>query len=264
MRAHDGSFVAIHKVGLEEYSTVEDLLRRRCSVAALEWLHLLDNEKGRCEVYVEEGFKGCMVLHGGVNVFITADSEATLGEFLAVLDGERSYAFRCSEWMAPKVMEKSKPKGEGYTGVILLTYYTNESLFRRYTDPRYSAQPLSEDSAEEILVHARQGFTLEFIRERIRNSRFYGIYDKNELISWVGTLWESDEACEVGFAYTKERHRGKGLIKILISLATEQVLNRGHVPIAHTIETNISAVKALETLGYSLATREWAYYSSGT
>jgi len=253
----------IRKVGLEKYPKVKDFLRRRCGVAALEWLHLLDIEKEQSQVFVEGNFKGFMILHGGVNVFITTKGEAALREFLAVLDEERCYAFRCSEWMAPLVMERFKPKGD-YSGVILLTYYTDRNMFTKYIDPRYFAHLLSEDVAEEILAHTRRGFTLEFIRERIRKGIFYGIYDRGELVSWVGTLWESNEACEVGFAYTKEECRGKGLMKTVASLVTERVLKEGKVSIGHTVETNIPAIKALETLGYSLATREWAYYSSGT
>ncbi len=150
------------------------------------------------------------ILHRGVNVFITTDSEAALRVFLTVLDEDKGYTFRCSEWMAPIIMEKFKPKEEDYRGIILLTYYTDKNMFRRYTDSRYSAQPLSEDAAEEILAHARRSFTLEFIRERIRKSHFYGIYETGELVSWVGTLWESNEACEIGFAYTEEEYREKG------------------------------------------------------
>jgi RimJ/RimL family protein N-acetyltransferase len=253
----------ICRIGSEQYYRVKDLLRRRCSVAAQEWLHLLNRERGGVEVYIENSFKGCMILHKGVNVFIATDSETTLREFLAVLDEKKGYAFRCAEWMAPLVTERFKPGEEDYTGVILLTYYTDENIFRKYTDPRYSAQPISEDAVEDIQAHARRGFTQEFIRERIRQGYFYGIHEKNELVSWVGTLWESEEACEIGFAYTKEEHRGKGLIKIVASVVTEKVLVEGRVPVAHTVETNIPAMKALERLGYRLAAREWAYYSVG-
>lgn len=253
----------ICKMGSEQYYSVKDLLHRRCGVAAQEWLHLLNRERRKVEVYIEDSFKGCMILHKGVNVFIATDSETTLREFLAVLDEKEGYAFRCSEWMAPLVTERFKPGEEDYTGVILLTYYTDKNMFRKYTDPRYSAQPISEDATKEIQVHARRGFTQEFIRERIRKGYFYSIYEKNELISWVGTLWEREEACEVGFAYTKEEHRGKGLIKIVASVVTEKVLMEGKVPVAHTVETNIPAKKALKGLGYRLAAREWAYHSAG-
>ena len=253
----------IHKLAVEEYSEVEDLLRRRCGVSALEWLHSLHSEKENSEIYIEdrESPRGCMILHGGVNVFMTTDSETALREFSAVLDEERGYAFRCSEWMAPMIMEKFKPKEEDYTGVILLTYYTDKGMFAKYTDPRYSAQSLSEDAAEEILAYSRRSFTLDFIRERIRKGHFYSIYEKSERISWVGTLWESNEACEVGFAYTKERYRGRGLMKVVTSVVTEKLLEEGKIPILHTVETNIAAIRAYETLGYRLAARERAYYS---
>ena len=254
----------IHKLRLGECPKLKKLLRRRCGVAALEWLSLLDSKKREFEIYVEdrESPKGCMILHRGVNVFITTDSEATLREFLGVLDEEKEYAFRCSEPMAPVVMEKFRPKEAGYTGVILLTYSTDKSKFRKYTDQRFVAQPLFEDSAEEVLKHTRRHFTLELIRERIRKGYFYGVYDDNELISWVGTLWESNEACEIGFAYTKKEHRGKGLMKIVTSVVTEKVLEEGKIPVLHTVKMNVSAIKAFEALGYYLGAREWAYYSS--
>ena len=256
----------ICKLSFEEYSKVEDLLRRRCGVAALEWLHLLDSAKEKCKVYVEddEGLKGCLILHKGINVFVTTDSRTTHRKFLKVLPKEKEYAFRCVDWMAPIVMEKFKPRAEAYAGIILLTYSTDRNKFRKYTAPRHIVEPLSEDTAEEILQHTKRNFTLEFIRERIKKGYFYGVYDGNELISWVGTLWESNEAYEVGFAYTKEKHRGKGLIKVVTSVVTEKVLQKGKIPILHTVETNTSAIKAFETLGYRLGAREWAYFSAGS
>jgi len=256
----------IHKLELKEYSKIEDLLRRRCGVAAFEWLKKLDSEKERIEIYVEDedNPEGCMILHKGINIFITTDSETTLKEFLEVLDEDKEYGFRCPEWMASIIMGKFKPREKGYVGVILLTYYTDKNRFRKYSDPRYIPKPLDEDTGEEILKHSRWHFTLEFVRERIRIGCFWGIHDANELISWIGTLWESYEACEVGFAYTKEKHRGKGLIKIVTSVVTEKLLQKGKIPILHTVETNTSAIKAFETLGYHLGAREWAYFSAGS
>lgn len=254
----------IYKIGSEDYPKFRELLRQRCGVSAFERLHFFESEREKIEVYMEgrDGLVGCMILHKGVNVFITTDSEKTLREFLGVLDKDRGYAFRCPEWMAPIVVEKFKPKEEDYKGVVLLTYYTDKKLFKKYTDSKYVAQPLLESSAEEILAHSKRRFTLEFIRARIRKDNFYGIYDQEKLISWVGTLWESNEACEIGFAYTKQEHRGKGLIKILTSVVTEKVLKKGKIPILHTVETNIVAIKACEALGYRLGAREWAYFSS--
>lgn len=254
----------IYKIGSEDYPKFRELLRQRCGVSAFEWLHFFESEREKIEVYAEgrDSLRGCMILHKGVNVFITTDSEKTLREFLGVLGEDIGYTFRCPEWMAPIVMEKFKPKEEDYKGVVLLTYYADKKLFKKYTDSKYVAHPLLEDAAQEILPHLKRRFTLEFIRKRIRKNLFYGIYYQNKLISWVGTLWKSKEACEIGFAYTKEEYRGKGLIKILTSVVTEKVLEKGKIPILHTVEINTAAVRACEAIGYRLGAREWAYFSS--
>ncbi len=51
------------------------------------------------------------------------------------------------------------------------------------------------------------------------------------------------------------------MIKIVTSVVTEKLLKEGKIPILHTVETNIPALRACEALGYRLAAREWAYYS---
>jgi ribosomal protein S18 acetylase RimI-like enzyme len=227
----------------------------------LEWIRRIDEDKEGVEIYVnKKPLKGYMMLHRKVNVFVRADSEAVLRSFLGLLNKDKDYAFRCSDWMSDLVMEVFKPHKKGYTGVILLTYFTDRNMFKEYTDPNYVVKPLSEDSAKEILKHSRRPFTLEFIRDRIAKGYFYGICDNQELISHIGTHWETNEACEIGFLYTKETYRGKGLAKILTSFITNRILKEGKIPILHTIETNTSAIKVFEALGYQLGVREWAYF----
>ncbi|MDI6847099.1 MAG: GNAT family N-acetyltransferase [Candidatus Bathyarchaeia archaeon] len=204
--------------------------------------------------------KGFMVLHRDVNVFIKTSSEKVLGNFLNILNKEKEYAFRCPEWTSSLIMKTFKPQREGYVGVILLTYYTDTKMFKRYVNPNYAVKLLSDDSAREIMEHTRRPFTIEFIQDRIRRGYFYGIYDNQELISHIGTLWESNEACEIGFAYTKEKHRGRGLAKTLTSIVTDKTLKEGKIPLLHTVETNIPAIRACEALGYRIGAREWGYF----
>lgn len=236
-------------------------MRRHAGIASLEWIRHIDEDRERVEIYVnKKPIEGYMMLHRNVNVFIRTDSEAVLRGFLSLLSKDREYAFRCLEWMSDLVMKFFKPHKNGYTGVILLTYFTDKSMFKRYIDPNYVVKPLSEDSAEEILRYTRRPYTLEFVRNRIAKGCFYGIYDNQELVSHIGTLWETKEACEIGFVYTKEKHRGKGLAKILTSTVTDRILKEGKIPLLHTVETNTSAIKVYESLGYKLGAREWAYF----
>lgn len=251
----------IYKLSLREYSGFKDFMRQHSGIASLEWIRHIDEDRERVEIYVnKKPLKGYMMLHRNVNVFIKTDSETVLRSFLGLLNIDREYAFRCSEWTSDLVMKDFKPHEEGYAGVILLTYFTNKNTFKEYIDPNYVVKLLSKDSAEEILRRTRRPFTLEFIQDRIKKGYFYGIYDNQELLSQIGTLWETNEACEIGFAYTNEKHRGRGLAKILTSIVTHRILEEGKIPILHTVETNTSAIKVCEALGYQLGVREWAYF----
>jgi predicted GNAT family acetyltransferase len=49
-------------------------------------------------------------------------------------------------------------------------------------------------------------------------------------------------------------------MKILTSALSEKVIRKGKIPLIHTVETNIPAIKVAENLGYDLKAREWAYF----
>jgi len=251
----------LYKLSLSEYFGFKEFMRQHCGIASLEWICHIDEDRERVEIYVnKKPLKGYMMLHRNVNVFVKTDSETVLRSFLGLLNQDKEYAFRCSEWMSDLVMNVFKPHEKGYAGVILLTYFTNKNTLKEYIDPNYVVKPLSKDSAREILGHTRRPFTLEFIQDRITKGYFYGIYDNQELISYIGTLWETNEACEIGFLCTKEKYRGKGLAKTLTSIVTDRILKEGKIPILHTVETNTSAIKVYEALGYQLGAKEWAYF----
>jgi len=244
-----------------EYAKIEDLMLRELGPASLEWLYYFETEKDRIIVYSSESLEDCMTILEGVNIVIVTDSQATLQDFLRKLDAQKSCAFRCPEWMAPTIMGRFPPKSADYRGVVLLTYSVNEKDFRSYVDDRYTVRILSEGDAEEVtVVYSKSHWSPEFIRERIRKGAFYGIYEANKLVSWLGTIWESKKAYEIGFAFTKEECRRKGLMKTLTSILTEKALSKGKIPLLHTVKENLPAIRVAQSLGYSLKAKEWAYF----
>jgi len=126
-----------------EYAKIEDLMLRELGPASLEWLYCFETEKDRIVVYSSESLEDCMTILEGVNIVIVTDSQATLQDFLRKLDAQKSYAFRCPEWMAPTIMGRFPPKSADYRGVVLLTYSVNEKDFRSYVDDRYTVRILS-------------------------------------------------------------------------------------------------------------------------
>jgi predicted GNAT family acetyltransferase len=250
----------IRKLHPKQYSQVESLLLHMFDAASLEWLYHFETARDKIVAYSSKNLKDGMLIFGEINVLILTDSQAILEGFLNKLDTEKGYGFRCLEWMAPIIMEKFPPKEADYKGIVLLTYSCSEDEFVKYTDAQYVVRVLSEDDANEVTTYSRHHWSPDFIRERIKKGLFYGIYQANELISWLGTIWESKRACEIGFAFTKEKHRGRGLMKILTSVVTEKTLQNRKIPIFHTAETNIPAIRVAESLGYDLRAREWAYF----
>jgi predicted GNAT family acetyltransferase len=183
-----------------------------------------------------------------------------LQDSLEKLDKHKSYAFRCSEWMTAAVLERFPPKNREHKGVILLTYTASEEDFRRYIDSHHFTRILTDDDAHEVLANSGSHWSPEFIRERIRKGSFYGVYTANKLVSWLGTIWESGKACEIGFAFTRPEYRRKGMMKTLTSILTEKILGKGKIPLLHTVQENDSAIRMAQSLGYDLKAREWAYF----
>lgn len=252
--------VVIHRLPSDQYSRVKDSLFHLLGVASLEWLHYFDVAKDKIVVYYTENLKDYMLILNEANVLIATDSQIILEDFLKQLETQKGYAFRCKEWMASTIMERFPPKKQNYNGVVLLTYATSKKDFVKYADTRYTIRILKESDTPEVVSNSGHHWSPEFILERIEKGAFYGIYRGKELISWLGVIWESDRACEIGFAFTKEQHRNKGLMKTLASSVTEKMLQKGKIPILHTVETNIQARRLAESLGYSIKVREWAYF----
>jgi GNAT superfamily N-acetyltransferase len=244
----------------QQFPRIEDLLFRLIGPASLEWLYHFETAKDKIVVYSSQGMKDCMIILKDANVLIVTDSHETLKDFLRKLDVRKSYAFRSSEWMASTITERFPPKDSDYRGVVLLTYSVGGKDFRSQVDNRHTTRVLTDNDADEVIANSGRHWSPEFIRERVRKGSFYGVYEAGKLVSWLGTIWESEKACEIGFAFTREEHRGKGMMKTLASILTEKILDKGKTPLLHTVQENKAAIRAYQSVGYSLKTREWAYF----
>jgi RimJ/RimL family protein N-acetyltransferase len=252
--------IMIRQLQPGDFSKFKRFLFDQLGDASLEWLYCFEKAGDTILVYCDESFRNSMLTLQETNVLIVTGSQKYLDEFLKKLDTRKGYAFRCPEWMAPTITERFRSKQGGSAGVVLLIYSTNKEKVRKYSDPRYDIRTLGEEDANEVITLSGSHWDPSFIREKIRDSAFCGVYQGNEAISWLGTIWESGKACEIGFAYTKEEHRGKGLMKILTSTLTQRILQEEKIPLFHTVETNIPVMKLAESLGYELKAREWAYF----
>lgn len=244
----------------QQFSRIEDSLSQLIGPASLEWLYHFETARDRIVAYSSQNLKDCMMIFDEINVLIATSSRTILQDFLKKLDMRKSYAFRCPEWMSATVLESFPPKNSEHRGVILLTYTASEEDFRRYVDNRHLTKILTDDDAHEVIAHSANHWSPEFIREMIRKGSFYGVYTTNKLVSWLGMMWESRKACEIGFAFTRIEYRGKGMMKTLTSVLTEKILCKRKIPLLHTVQENHAATGTAQSLGYDLKAREWAYF----
>jgi predicted GNAT family acetyltransferase len=244
----------------QQFPAIEESLSQLIGPASFEWLYHFETATNRIVAYSSQNLEDCMIIFDEVNVLLVTSSQTVLQDCLKKLNVQKSYAFRCPDWMASTILERFPPRNTEHGGVVLLTCTVDAKDFTEYSGSRHLIRILTDDDADEVIVHSGNHWSLEFIRERIGKGSFYGVHEKNELVSWLGTLWESKKACEIGFAFTTDEYRGKGMMKNLTSILTEEILSKGKIPLLHTVQDNSAAIRTSQSLGYSLKAREWAYF----
>ncbi|SNR62300.1 GNAT family N-acetyltransferase [Flavobacterium sp. ov086] len=79
---------------------------------------------------------------------------------------------------------------------------------------------------------------------------YYGIFKENQLIAVTGERMKMNNFTEVSAIITHPDHTGKGYAKQLIKHAVNIILSQNKTPYLHVVESNISAIKLYEKLGF--------------
>jgi ribosomal protein S18 acetylase RimI-like enzyme len=238
------------KCEFEDYSKVRDIL---CKDPIENAFMIYDTEAESpevVEVYVDDLGKisGVMVVWSRMKiptVMIRAKSTEAVREFVELLKNEE-YIFVVPKSMGPMIKERFNiTKEETH-----FLYYTDRNKFVKKL--LHEVRPIEEGDAEEIFKFWVYGDDASFIREKIREGIFYGIYENEELVSFCGTLMKTKDVYAIGFVYTKEKYRGRGFGKSVVSAVADDIINEGRKPILYVVGSNAPAVRLYEGLGFSL------------
>jgi predicted GNAT family acetyltransferase len=110
---------------------------------------------------------------------------------------------------------------------------------------------LSAENADEVydLVSLVQpGY---FQRKTFMLGNYYGIFKERRLVALTGERMKTDDFTELSAIVTHPEHTGNGYAKQLIAEAAGNVFASGKSPYLHVAESNDSAIRLYEKLGFT-------------
>jgi len=79
---------------------------------------------------------------------------------------------------------------------------------------------------------------------------YYGIYKSGQLVAVTGERMKMNEYTEVSAVVTHLEHTRKGYAKQLVNFTCHKIFEEGKIPYLHVTETNSTAIKLYEKLGF--------------
>jgi len=105
-----------------------------------------------------------------------------------------------------------------------------------------------------------------FKKKTSEMGNYYGIYKDNQLAAVTGERMKMNNYTEVSAVVTHPKHIRKGYAKQLVNFTCSKIFEEGKIPYLHVANTNVSAIKLYEKLGFR--TRRhisfWNFVSNNT
>ena len=79
---------------------------------------------------------------------------------------------------------------------------------------------------------------------------YYGIYKNKQLVAVAGERMKMDGFTEISAVVTRPDFTGKGFAKQLVAQTANKNFEHNRVPYLHVAETNTTAVRLYEKLGF--------------
>ena len=79
---------------------------------------------------------------------------------------------------------------------------------------------------------------------------YFGIFKNNELVAVTGERMKMNNYTEVSAVVTHPSHTGNGYAKQLVAHTVNNIFDENKIPYLHVSETNTSAIKLYEKLGF--------------
>ena len=91
-----------------------------------------------------------------------------------------------------------------------------------------------------------------FQEETLLMGDYYGIYENNQLVAAAGERMKMDGFTEISAVVTHSDFTGRGFAKQLVAHMANKNFEHDRVPYLHVAETNTTAVRLYEKLGFDI------------
>ena len=210
----------------------------------------------RVEVFTLDP-RNILILWKGFNdkppeALIKAESEEKVEELLDKVEG-----IYCS-FLIPQELSAPIERRYDMTRENFLLYtIKDEGSFKKFTKHGDIIERLEPKLkyARQIVREWKYSNDVDLIFEKLKKYPFFGIREEDELISYAGTIAQTEEVSFLALAYTKLNYRGlnyrgKGMCKSVSSALVEDVFKQGRIPAMYIVDENTPSIRVAERLGF--------------
>ncbi|HEV3227265.1 MAG TPA: GNAT family N-acetyltransferase [Acidimicrobiales bacterium] len=111
---------------------------------------------------------------------------------------------------------------------------------------------LATDDVDDMLALVGRTHPGPFERRTIELGDYLGVRDDHGvLVAMAGMRMRAPGHTEISAVCTDSHLRGRGIASALVRDLVGRILDRGDTPLLHVLETNVSAIRVYEALGFT-------------
>jgi 8-oxo-dGTP diphosphatase len=175
-------------------------------------------------------------------IYISSNDKEEVQRLLLKLESDDCCFASLEDWMIPEVTRDKDVEWQ----LTTIRYFLPDEM--EIHNNKINIASLNTVDAEYIIENSdyKQFLTVEYLKQRIKESFTAAIKEKNKLIAWA--LTHDDGA--IGALYVLDRFRNSGYASEIIRNLSYKIRETGSIPIAQIEEKNIPAAKLFEKLGF--------------
>jgi ribosomal protein S18 acetylase RimI-like enzyme len=215
--------------------------------------------------FEDEKLKGYILIYTALefpNVILECGSD--MAEKLIGYAPENQFIMHAPANLLP-IIKRRIPEAKHYVEDWMLVKKAEASFFRSELVRRLCTN--DDASKLAVLLSSREGRprrTAKKYLDWISKMPVYGVFIRDELVSYAGSFIQLPQVWMIGGVYTHPNHRNKGYATLATSAVTEEALKRAETAALLVRSDNHPAIRVYEKIGYKkIGEKLWVDVGTG-